>query len=335
MSTQSGEVTVIGIRTPSGEKPRQMMGGFFDQYRKFRYYGCEVRIQPASMLPADPLQIGLEGGETLDPRDLLNPILFHGCHGDDLNYAFNMIYNRGQYQSVAGSDSVMELPVPDDAVFTYNEVGAEMPMEQLYYSALSDRTWRKYGVQQPFSLRLKPLVHNLTMNAQIVPFEGAPDNFLFTENGADFTGTPFNKVTVSTGVDENGNPLYGYSNRRTQLFTNNLQRLGWLPTRNSYIALGENNRKITVDNGVVIPRCYMGILLLPPSYRQEMYMRIVIVHKFGFKDFTSSLKNNPGFVYYESLPESATSEASAAAVAEQYSLDSPSANIVQTTAGVF
>ena len=70
---------------PPGNTPVRRLSGFFSQFRKFRYKGCSVQVVPAATLPADPLQVGFEAGENqIDMRDMLNPILFHGTHGESL-----------------------------------------------------------------------------------------------------------------------------------------------------------------------------------------------------------------------------------------------------------
>lgn len=42
INTVSDSVSVIGIHTPVGNKPRQMLAGFFTQFRKYKYAGCSV-----------------------------------------------------------------------------------------------------------------------------------------------------------------------------------------------------------------------------------------------------------------------------------------------------
>lgn len=333
LSNQAGEVSVLGIRTPNSGTPQKLLSGFFSQFRKFRYYGCEVRVQPASMLPADPLQIGLEAGETLDPRDLLNPILFHGCHGDDLNYALNMIYQNGNSLSAVPNSSVDEIDVPLEQAFVRDPVaGNRVNMEDIYYSCLSDRSWKKFGVQQPFRLRLRPLVHEVVMSKVFQPTDAAPTLGSLIPN-ADGTGYELG-MSAFRNVEVPHDGETARPENRPQIFTNRLTSMGWLDCRRSLVS----STGVTSSKSVgAIPKTFMGILLLPPSYRQEMYMRILIVHKFGFKDFTSSLNWDVANQVFENLPESATA-ASTSIVdpeASALSLESPSANIVQTTTGVF
>ena len=85
LNTVGGTVSVIGIHTPTGDTPRKMFPGFFKQYKKWKYLGCSVVGANAAQLPVDPLGVSYEAGEgndtVADPKDILNPILFHGCHG--------------------------------------------------------------------------------------------------------------------------------------------------------------------------------------------------------------------------------------------------------------
>lgn len=75
--TEEGHVTAIGIHTPTGDTPRKMFSGFFEQFKKFKYLGCSIKLVPAARLPADPLQVSYEPGQVIgtavDPRDMLNP----------------------------------------------------------------------------------------------------------------------------------------------------------------------------------------------------------------------------------------------------------------------
>ena len=92
--TKDGKVSIFGFHTPTGAAPYRMLSGFFRQFRKYRYAGMSASLIPAAQLPADPLQISYAAGTEnyIDPRDLQNPILFHGAHGENLGAALNRIY---------------------------------------------------------------------------------------------------------------------------------------------------------------------------------------------------------------------------------------------------
>lgn len=83
LSTTVNQGTVLKIHTPIGNNVKRHLLGFFLQYKKFRYIGAKVTLVPASTLPADPLQLSYEAGEpTIDPRDMVNPILWRHYHGE-------------------------------------------------------------------------------------------------------------------------------------------------------------------------------------------------------------------------------------------------------------
>lgn len=189
LHTEEDTVSVIGIHTPSTRLPIAMLSGFWRQFNKFRYNGCSLSMVPAARLPTDPLQVEFEGGAaTIDPRDNLNPILFHGCHGQDMGLILNQFYETGNLSLMNASQSalsastinsgvtggVVRFPNTQSADITTtsstsveqneqstNRVG-DVQLESLYYRALTDQTWRKSNPQSGLKIRgLHPLVYNV------------------------------------------------------------------------------------------------------------------------------------------------------------------------------
>lgn len=304
LQTVADTQTIIGIHTPVGMSPYNRLRGFFQQFRKYKYNGIKSLIMvPAAQLPVDPL--GLTGvvGTTdlMDPRDTLNPILFHGCHGENLDFILNQIYNQGNFIGTGGNP-VSEnggnvSPSADEF-----KVGSGIDIYS-YYSKLTDSSWRKFGIQSGVKLSgLRPLVHQVVQNMVTLPgyvpdgtgadyirnagLMGGGQTSSMSPPGAspsvspydDFIG-PMGNVDIvpvtnpgSSSVDE---LVY------KQQFTNKMTNLGWLPTS---IIGGTGSRKITM-----LPKSFMGVLVMPPAYNVEQYFRCVITHSFSFRDFTSSL----------------------------------------------
>lgn len=333
LQTKNDTVSVIGIHTPVGSKPRLMLNGFFSQFRKFRYNGCSLRMIPAAQLPVDPLGLsGIPGTtDVMDPRDALNPIMFHGCHGDSLNMVLNQIYKEGRYSPF--SDSSDSLDIQENNFI--DPFGTAR--EDYYYAALSDPSWKKFGIQSGVRLKgLRPLVHKVALTKQMVPSSQGYSDRVGTgplpDNGGDF-GKLANVASANIGQLPNAaNDLSGpfdsiglvydgstYSSdpdttdwNINQMFTNGVTGLGWLPTTTWYRRTGVNNRLMDYShnalgnsnlipqneiNGIVapyppttyIPKIFMGVLMMPPSYKQEQFFRCSITHYFAFKDFTTSL----------------------------------------------
>lgn len=295
LHTESDRVTAIGIHTPTGAYPHKMFKGFFDMYKKYKYLGCSIKFVPIAKLPADPLQVSYEAGDTtIDPRDLANPIMFHGCHGDDLGTILNKLY--GDDNGISDSIVGLEYQNGDGQQALYDS------LERLYYKALTDRTWKKAGSQRGFvKSGLRPLVYSLATNHQIMPSFGIPDG---GNNLDEFGGSPTNDYEFDFATTPNS--MENKVRVDTQLFTPRLTGLGWMDTRNvltldAGVVYGEDipessdpmqNLKAFVNKGFVnqinyayLPKLFMGVILLSPSYKVEQYYRCIIKHFFAFKQF--------------------------------------------------
>ncbi len=325
--TKAGQVTVVGIHTPVGTRPSNMLAGFFSQFRKFRYTGCKVTIVPAAQLPADPLQVSYEAGElVIDPRDMLNPVMFHGCYGDNLNSALNVAYTNTKSYTDVGfeTDSLLSVDQPFDTGNVWTQ-GAE----DAYYAALSDPSWRKYGIQQGMRLPpMSPRVWKTATNMPILPDTdpdggvgsmGSYDVMLKISNqlkaagqaGLDPTeihdGMFFNPaLEFNTGFESGTQKLTG----SPQWMSAGTTRLGWLPTAMpNQVDTSAQLQQLQAWTRTGLPKVFMGILLLPPSYKQELYFRMSIQHYFEFKDFSTSMPVIRT-AYAENLPDASTSEMS-------------------------
>lgn len=314
LQTVSGKTTIIGIHTPQGDRPVRRLSGLFKNFLQYRYNGCSLKMVPAANLPVDPLGLtGIPGTTNLmDPRDLLNPIISHGCHGESLSYVLNSIYRS--------TERIMGNGVPSDPSFDNNEIwnghvapsvnSVDVPNAgnsalDEYYNCLTDQSWKKWGIQSGVSLRnLHPLVHRLGLNHPMVPVW-----YSSTMNGVDGSGRLVDqKVYVdATGkdisVEDNGtdpelsrpsgimvNPLEGgFYNQGVltnvssdmQMMTSGMMRLGWLPTSTTS---SDGSTKVTF-----LPKIFMSVLILPPSYNVEQFFRMIITHRFSFRGFSTSL----------------------------------------------
>nr|BDI21135.1 capsid protein [Smacovirus sp.] len=344
VNTVKGNVTIIGIHTPTGNTPVRRLSGFFSQFRKFRYKGCSVQVVPAATLPADPLQVGFEAGEnTIDMRDMLNPILFHGTHGESLQIAWNNIfYNHDRFNSetAAGSGYITGAGLDADDVAFANSTNN--PVETQYYQAITDRTWRKFGIQSTFKLPfMSPRVWKA---ATVYPILGNA----YTDDGA------MNTIGVTTDTDfippgsyfadsnDFGLSHQVGSNVRDVLpqhwMSSGTTPLGWLPT---VTFPNVESSVVRMAPPTVLPKIFMGILVLPPSYLQELYFRVIVTHYYEFKGFTASLapaSEMPDSIgtYENAVKQTAAGAKEVAAFElEDSTLESPTANIVRISDGVF
>lgn len=271
LHTETDKVSVIGIHTPVTATPYSMMQPFFDAFQKYHYDGCNLVMVPAARLPADPSQVSYEAGEqVIDPRDLLNPILWHGCHGESLGAVLNQFYTSG-----ASSSDVIRRSFDSGELNEKNtaQIGDIGVFESLYYRALVDKTWLKAHPQKGFRKSgLRPLVYEVSTDRQLIPsgtntglgprvpssdlIAGDPSN----NNGLagllshNTFGSPIDSGTVSvsgslglqrtvqtgTGTSAEYNVNLPFV-RDTSFFTSKLHGLGWLDTR---------QRMFSASNGV-------------------------------------------------------------------------------------
>lgn len=290
LNTIGNTISVIGIHTPTGDTPHKMFPGFFQQYRKWKYLGCSVVGRNAAQLPVDPLGVGYEAGEgnenVMDPRDAFDPIMFHGCHGEDMGQILNKLYFGTDIQNL--TDSVSGFLQDQDSS---TDVGRADVTEGLYYKALTDRSWRKFNIQSGFILkRLHPMVYNMATNHQISP--SMKNGGLQIING----------VPTFVGGSPEDNP--DILSMDFSIMTNRLQSLGWMDTRVPYIGSTEDLPDIrenyqswldflnSAKNYATMPKLFMGVLLLPMSRRIQQFLRIVITHRFVFAGFRGASMND-------------------------------------------
>lgn len=304
MQTINGKTTIIGIHTPQGERVREYLRGFFDQFRFFRYEGISSMVGVnAAQLPVDPLGLtGVTGStDLMDPRDNLNPILFHGCHGESLGPILNTIYTSRE-RSYAGSglvenglvDNLVNNNVSDSLLGTDVENYLQY---SAYYSALTDKTWKKFGIQSGVRLKgLHPRVWKVARNSPLLPIDypadpntanagvvkAAADASNYNPYAANSLGVPLgNGRNIEDYGTDDENPIVAKA--YDQYLTNGTAKLGWLPTSQT----GLDGQVYAT----MLPKLYMGILVLPPSYNVEQFLRFRITHRISFRGFTTSLGN--------------------------------------------
>lgn len=339
LRTETNNVTVVGIHTPTSKQPYEYLSGFFRQFKKYRYLGCSLALVPAAKLPADISQVGYGAGNPpIDARDILNPILFHGCHGDALGPILNQFLNGPASPGSFGSpDATPSTEIWKNA-FGTNSAWADM-YETLYYRALTDNTWLKAHPQAGFRKKgMHPLVYDVSTNHPIgnLPTSHTnicPQDRSTFENVNNYSGMMGNGTLVRTSasgdmytnlvetvpqgrfdvIDPTGNDYGKLYNRPTPVgtnyFTSRLHPLGWISTTNriayandSYeqdftgLAPSQNDLNtflnIMTEQPNLLPLLYMGVILLPPSYKARQYMRLVLNHHFAFKGFRGISTNS-------------------------------------------
>lgn len=327
LSTAVGKGTVLKVHTPTGNNVKRHLLGFFLQYKKFKYLGADVTLVPASTLPADPLQLGYEEGEpTIDPRDMVNPILYKWYHGeamltDSLQREYPVPY--GSENDATGADAEFTGTSIDEQFYSNGYVSSDYDV--IYPQCLMDPSFKKAGVQAGFRVRCKPFVYNLVTNEQYLASRSVTTTGSFTSssplkddpNWQSANGVSSQEILWDSPT-ENSFPYSGVTSDAGILFTNKLEPLGWMDTvtrvwngdvvaKTSMSPGGDltSNPNFNLPSSVpyarptggtaagsaamqsYLPNVPMLYVMMPPAYKTLFYFRMIVKHHFAFKDFRS------------------------------------------------
>lgn len=291
MNTTVGQMTMLAIHTPQANALKKMFKGHFLNFKKYKILGCDIRMACASQLPLSPDQVGLEAGE-VDPRDVMNPMLFKACTGENLNALLNQIYNASQEESENAYGSVGEHLITNEASLNS------------YYQLLADPSFRKSHPQAGLTVRgLKPFVHKV-VTTQPFKWTGLSGSRGSAPNMAgavrpDYAGNEYTDPIgfgSPSGIQEADN--YGQGNfdasNPSVFVSNGITKMPWLDTAVPQtvstlgaIQGGQAEVSTAQANWFInnVPRIYMGCLIMPPAVSTKFYMRMVISWKVAFKDY--------------------------------------------------
>ena len=293
LSTQVDKMGVVGIHTPTGTLIDKLWGGLVSQYRKFRFVKCDVAMACASMLPADPLQVGIEAGE-IAPQDMFNPILFRAVSNDALSNILSYIISLG----AVGGDGTTRVDVNQGSVVSSSAPGfklgdADRDQHKMYYGLLTDSSgWRKSMPQAGLSMRgLYPLVYQVVSNfgsnswvanaSTVIPDNkgGGVDPNVIAD-----THQPRAYVvdsSASTGITSYR--IRGPSMRMPFVDTVCFVNQGFRDTNVTFSSNGAN----VVSNTGKLPPCYVGLIVLPPAVQNKLYYRLKVTWTVEFTGLRS------------------------------------------------
>lgn len=316
MNTVDDNISALKFHTPQDGAPVQHLGGLFAQFRKYKYLGCEVAMIPAQQLPLDPLQVSsVDGDGLVDPRDVLNPILYKHWNGERTlldNYLDSTFVEKiGGTMGIGGKaneDTACGQSIDEVSVPARTGGGPSINAEQFYAMQLMDNSFKVSHVQEPLRIKMRPMVWNLQAQRPITSY--APVSELAQDGTQDFSkhGIPEMMPTPSTeklaaykNVEHGRIPSYNpdtsssgfdrYVNEQ-EFFTSGMKPMGWMPTNNTFAGRTSENstgfhQGISTLAKIRLPKVYMHLMILPPAYKQNFYYRLVMKHKFLFKNMTS------------------------------------------------
>lgn len=255
LSTKVGRVGLLGIHTPSSAQINSQYPGLIQNFKFAHVDACNVVCACASMLPADPLNVG-SGADEIAPQDLFNPILYKPVSNDSFDICLGRLkaaMSSQAYSSASSLDAVQD---------AFSASISDAQNKQFYYSELSSQGWRKAMPQQGFSMSgLYPICYEV-LNS----YGGMGDTTNYQSTTA---------LDMESGVSTGGNPQSMFStNRSPATFKGRSSRMPSIPLHNT---LGTSASVLNAW-----PVTYVAVVMLPFAERNIMYYRMSITWRVTF-----------------------------------------------------
>lgn len=300
LSTKPDKMGLLGIHTPDGKLVYSMWRGLYENFGKMRFATCDVAMACASMLPADPLQVGVEAGD-IAPQDMFNPILYKAVSNDSMSNLLNKIYAGGQTSNTGTWFNKNSISSQNDASFNYDATH-EVDHFAMYYGLLSDSDgWKKAMPQAGLQMySLVPLTFSLVATQgqpNVVGNLGLP-TFYYPSDG--FGGENEDRITAHANSlgrymrgDTRRMPAFdtmvmtsgGFSANVASLNTVSAETSGTYPMVGDTVPYpvepGDPNHKIIVPN-LDAPNCFVAAIVLPPAKLNRLYYRLKVTWTIEF-----------------------------------------------------
>lgn len=272
LSTTVNRMGLIGIHTPSMELIKKLYPGFVLNYKKVKAVKMDLALASASLLPADPLQVGVESGE-IAPQDLFNPILYRAVSTDSFNTIMNRVYAMNDLN--VNASLVTPGTVGNDPFTSTNST-------DVYYSLLSEDGWAKAMPQSGFTMRnVRPLVYEMlnTFGNTLMPLSSTSLN---TVNVVNNQGAEWNSTNTAQTFRGSSRPMPAIPTLSGQTV-----RSAGLSTADTEVVGSWNIPVAKVNN---IPKTFCAIICLPPAKLHRLFFRISIVWTVSFFEVCSTVE---------------------------------------------
>ena len=251
LKTTPNKMSVLCVHTPDPGILKNAYPGLHLNYRFFKFEKCDVKIACASMLPADPLQVGTSSGD-IAPEDLFNPILYKAISTEGMSNLEKrlMAMTNGD---ISGND--IDGQSLDGSTDFFALGGTDF---QRYYALLSNPNgWKMANPQAGLRMDgLYPLVYETWSN--------------------------LGDTSEYPAVDTDGYELNTPGQMTVKSFRGNAHRMPRVPTTvytgktgvNAGLAglVAGNNQTELPD----LPCIPVACIIMPPSKLHSLYYRMVV-----------------------------------------------------------
>ena len=278
LSTKVNKMGLVTVHTPRGTLPLRLWGGLISQHKKMRFVSCDLSLACASMLPADPLQVGVEAG-SIAPQDMFNPILYSAVSVSSYNSLLMYMYKAsvgdpnfpGKSDTDVNQGSVTTNNTPEFKFKNSESTIVDVDQFQIYYSLLSNGDFRKAMPQSGLTMRgLRPMVNHVFVIDGINQPQG--------NIGEQSVSQSWSVIGPTDNVSGNGvNPSFMRGRTtvmpafNTAIFDYQTAASGWPEgTRSQY------PNSVISDEGTAIGVVPVAAIVLPPAKLSQLYYRLKI-----------------------------------------------------------
>lgn len=259
LHTLQSKMTVIGVHTPSSGIIKRNYPGLLMNCKMYRPVHCDIRLACASMLPLDPLGVGITEGDVA-PEDVFNPILYKAVSNKSMSQIeqyINRANDAGWTVRGDSLDSTADGVMPGGDDF------------DLYYGLLSNtHDWKHASPQAGLSMsKVSPLVYEVLYNLG----DNREDNST--------------NASAAPGINPNGN-----LETMSQIFFKG--KAHPMPLMNCTVPTGTVGSAVgavlpgfpgsavaSVSNaqiGVPAPKVMCACICIPPSRLHQLFYRMVV-----------------------------------------------------------
>lgn len=259
LHTVKNKMSVIAIHTPDAKIIKANFPGLLMQCKAYRPYSCDVRVACASVLPVDPLGVGLAEGDVA-PEDLFNPILYKACS----NFGMSQIEARIAH---IGTANLVTTDVDgNSATVDVDNLTTLADEFKVYYGLLSNaHEWKHANPQAGLEMKnLKPLVYEMLYSVGDNRVDNQED-VRFSMPNAD------GSKAIGYGKCFKGNskpmPMINCT-----AYSSSTIWPGFDTSQGGASTPAVGNHELDVP----APRIVCGCIIVPPSRLHELFYRMVV-----------------------------------------------------------
>lgn len=289
LSTKVGKMGLLGIHTPTSDLVTRLYPGLLQNCKFVRFDKCDVAMACASMLPADPLQIGVEAG-AIAPQDMFNPILYKAVSNESMSNLQAWLQSmNGKSTAPVSKNSVLDV---NDATFADDAISQTDDVDQfkMYYALLSSPDgWRKAMPQAGLEMNdLVPLVYQVVANYGGISPRVSTNRYYDINNANQPQADSLMQAPPSDTSHATAIPVAtfrGPSMRMPKVPTTIMNYAGASPgdkgvSGDTFFSADTNHVSLLR----YVPATYVAMIVLPPAKLNQLYYRLKVTWTLEFTE---------------------------------------------------